>query len=660
MDLNSIDNNFELPYNSSSSKISSIDDLSLEYREERDMFRFILENHNDPVFLLRIEKDFLTCSFVDFNQSFIDHLGYSKEEIFQSDPISLYDSESIPAVKKYLSRHEMENSLNWDAVILRKDHQMVPFEIKSFVFRNEKYNLLFVFLHDVSSFKKSLQDLHNHKSLLERSESIGRIGYWEYDLKKNDLWISNGVRSTIGLTVDEFSPDQAKNLILPEYNSKIEQIFENIKTNGGKCDIEFRIRRGNTGETIDVRTLTEFDKNEMKFYGIVQDITYQKKVELELMKAKDKAEESDRLKSAFVSNMSHEIRTPMNGIVGFAHLLSEAQLDNDTREEYKLGIHICCNQLLSRVNDILDIAKIESGQVSVSKSKVNIHKLLQEKLVFFSSLAREKNLNLSLNPANSDNSDNSDLLITDKAKLNKIITNLLDNAIRFTHSGFIEFGYQVHDTNIEFYVKDTGIGISPSHYDIIFQPFRQADNEISQEFGGTGLGLTIAKTYVEMLGGKIWLESQFGKGTTFFFTLPFANSTEKHSEKSPARKNLNQSKTCLVVEDMEINYVYLKALLEPLGFNVLWAKDGKNGIEMALKNDDIDLVLMDIRLPGTDGYEATRIIKEKRPKLPVIAQSAYALHDERKRALEAGCDDYVTKPIYRDEFRSVLSAFFDS
>ena len=305
---------------------------------------------------------------------------------------------------------------------------------------------------------------------------------------------------------------------------------------------------------------------------------------------------------------------------------------------------------------MLDIAKSESGQVEINTSRVYINDLLKEIFEKFSTIALKKNLGFRINPGNI---VHEQTLKTDKSKLSKIIINLIDNAFRFTHSGSVEFGYIVLDSGIEFYVKDTGIGISQFQHEIIFQPFCQADIQISQEYGGTGLGLTIAKTYVEMLGGTIWLESQPGIGTTFFFTLPDVRSEKDSVKTSSVREKKSLPKTSLIVEDIEMNYIYLKALLEPLGFKVLWAKDGNEAIEMALSNNDINLVLMDIRMPNTDGYKATRIIKEKRPDLPIIAQSACALIDEKMKAIESGCNGYVAKPIYKDEFKTVLSTFFE-
>jgi PAS domain S-box-containing protein len=509
---------------------------------------------------------------------------------------------------------------------------------------------------NVSTFDKTIPDLYNHKSLLERSESIGRLGYWEYDVKNDNLWASSGARKIYGFDENEISLNDIKKIVFPEYRIQIDEKFKRLVKQYDKYETEFKIFRKYDGEIIHIRSQAEYDVQQKIIYGIIQDITLQKRTEEELAEALHRAKESDQLKSAFVSNMSHEIRTPMNGIVGFAHLLIEDENDYDTRNEYKEQIQFCCNQLLDKVNAILDIAKIESGQVVLTTGEVKINELINKIFETHTPQARKKDLEMKLNITNL---IDRQVVLTDSTKLTTIISNLLDNAIRFTGSGFVELGYKITNEEIEFYVKDTGIGISPVHHEIIFEPFRHANCQIPLEYGGTGLGLSIAKNYVSMLGGRIWLESQLGCGSTFYFSIPGSFNSLNIAKNPAQKKKLSQNKKSLIVEDMEMNYIYLKVLLEDLGFSVLWAKDGNEAIEMALENMDIDLVLMDIRLPNTDGYEATRVIREKRPDLPIIAQTANALFDEREKALESGCNEYITKPIYKNAFKNMISKFFE-
>lgn len=459
-----------------------------------------------------------------------------------------------------------------------------------------------------SSDNQSLQGLNDHKSLIERYESIGRMGYWEFNLKSNKIWASSGARQIYGLDERDLSLDDIQVITFPEYRPKLDLMFENLIVYGEKYDVEFKIHRQNDGKIIDIRSQANYDKNEKTVYGIIHDISEQNKVKEEINKSKEKDDDFDFLKSLYMSNLSHEIRTPMNGIVGCAHLLTETDIENSTRKEYSEIIHSCCDQLLDIINNMLDMAKIESGQMIVDNGWVNINDLLNDIHEICNREALKKNLELRINNINSIQECS---LFTDQSKLNRVILNLIDNAIRFTTSGYIEIGYTDHSGCMEFYVKDTGIGITPLQQEIIFKPFCHSESLITQEQGRTGLGLAISGKYISLLGGKIWLKSQPGVGTTFYFTLPKIQEKNKSAEKLSTRKNQNHQKTCLIVDDMEMNYLYLQALITPMGFSVLWARDGNQAIEMALGNNNIDLILMDIRLPLIDGCEATKVIKEK-------------------------------------------------
>jgi signal transduction histidine kinase/CheY-like chemotaxis protein len=496
-----------------------------------------------------------------------------------------------------------------------------------------------------------------HKSLIGRSESIGNMGYWEYDLVTQKIWASQGARHIYGIDNRELTMREIQNFVCSEYRPKLDLSLKNCITKYEKYDAEFRIIRQNDGATIDIRSLAEYDSSERKVYGMIFDNSKQKKIEHELLIAKERAEKSDMLKSAFVSNMSHEIRTPMNGIVGCVHILTEMEIDPETTKEYKEIIHKCCNQLLGTVNDMLEIANIESCQIPLIIVPINIYEVFKDVYETFLPLASKKNLDLKFN---SPETGLELKVYTDQIKLKKVIINLVENAIRFTSYGYVEIGYREYKNEIEFFIKDTGTGITPDQQKTIFEPFCMTGNQLSSETEGTGLGLTITKKYISILGGKIWLESETGKGTTFFFSIPKTENKMKPVENLQVRKKANLLKTCLIVDDNEMNYLYLKALVSQLGFNHIWAKDGAEAIEMALSNESIDLVMMDIRLPVTDGYEATRIIKLKRPELIIIGQSANAQSDDRIKALESGCDDYLTKPIYKENFAQLVNLFFDS
>ncbi len=378
--------------------------------------------------------------------------------------------------------------------------------------------------------------------------------------------------------------------------------------------------------------------------------SYQKLSELnkELVNAKSKAEESDKLKSAFLANMSHEIRTPMNAIVGFADLLKDEELPPEKTVKYVNIIDSNSHQLLALINDIIDISKIEAGQVSLSLSAININELMREMLSIFKTLASRKNIEITLHYTLPNAESN---VLGDETRIKQILTNLLNNALKFTQEGKIDFGYKVVDNVVKFYVTDTGIGIAKESQYLVFERFRQIESHLTKKVGGTGLGLSISKALVELMNGTIGLESEYGKGSTFYFEIPYVPVTGEFMEeelKKNAEEITDWSKfTFLIAEDEEANYFYLEEIIRPTHAKILHAKDGIEALELFKSNPQIDLVIMDIKMPQMDGYEATRQIKMLNKKIHVIAQTAYAMADDKKKAFRAGCDSYIAKPINR-------------
>lgn len=370
----------------------------------------------------------------------------------------------------------------------------------------------------------------------------------------------------------------------------------------------------------------------------------------ELLKAKLKAEESDRLKSAFLANMSHEIRTPMNGILGFLNLLQTPDLTNTEKEEYIRIVRKSAERMLSTVHDIIDISRIESGLMPLVFSTINLNELMVTLKEFFTPEAEGKHLQLFLQ---STVADNTAVIYTDRDKLTTILTNLIKNALKYTPRGYVEFGYQLSGDYTEFFVKDTGIGIPPERQEAVFERFIQADISHSRRYEGSGLGLSIARAYVEMMGGRITLESEPDRGSTFRFTIPLRQHSAKHNA-SPEMPGLMgkkelRSHTILVTEDDPVNMEYLRLALLREGHRVVTASNGAEAIACLRKDPEISLVLMDIKLPGMDGYETTREIRKSNSTIPVIAHTAHAFEGDREKALAAGCNDYLAKPVREKE-----------
>jgi PAS domain S-box-containing protein len=398
-------------------------------------------------------------------------------------------------------------------------------------------------------------------------------------------------------------------------------------------------------------------------FGVAHDITDRKAAELELMKARDRAEEADRLKSAFLANMSHEIRTPMNGILGFAELLKEPDLTGDEQQKYIQIIEKSGARMLSIINDIIDISKIEAGQMKLDLKKTNINEQIEYIYSFFKPEVEAKGIQLTFRNSLPSKQANVE---TDREKVYAILINLVKNAIKYTNAGSIEIGYEIVETDnnpsLRFYVKDTGIGIPKDRHEAIFERFIQADIADKKANQGAGLGLSITKAYLEMLGGKIWLESEEGVGSSFYFTLPYNAGPLKEivNQQSAASATTDQVRNLkvLIAEDDDVSELLIEITLTIFSKEIIKARTGIEAVEACKKNPDLDLVLMDIRMPDMGGYEATRQIREFNKEVVIIAQTAYGLSGDRETAIEAGCTDYIAKPINKEELIGLIQKYF--
>ena len=394
---------------------------------------------------------------------------------------------------------------------------------------------------------------------------------------------------------------------------------------------------------------------------LARDITQHEQTRGELIKAKEKAEESDRLKSAFLANMSHEIRTPMNGILGFAALLKEPNLSGEEQQEFINIIESSGTRMLNIINDIISISKVESGQMEVLISETNINDQIEYIYTFFKPEVQKKGMKLLCKKTLT---GEQAIIKTDREKVYAILTNLVKNAIKFTAQGSIEFGYEKKGVYLEFFVKDSGPGVRNEQKDFIFERFRQGSESLTRNYEGAGLGLSISKAYVEMLGGKIWLVSDMGKGSIFNFTLPYITSIEEKSIENRAElSGLNKTETynlkVLIAEDDDISEKLMTNTVKIYSKEILKAINGFEAVEMCRQNSDLDLVLMDIKMPIMDGYEATREIRKFNSQVVIIAQSAYALSGDREKAIEAGCTDYISKPMNLFVLKELIRKYFN-
>ena len=436
-----------------------------------------------------------------------------------------------------------------------------------------------------------------------------------------------------------------------KYSNKLQnEIEERSKTEiqllEMKNELEIRVKE---------RTL----ELELANQNLRKEIEEHKKTMVDLEKEKLRAEESDRLKSNFLANISHELRTPMNAITGFAQMLAFEHLSNEKKLNYINHLQEGCRNLTGLVDDIIDFAIIDSGEAQIEKKSFNPHPTLEFLLDHYTNEIIKRNRNeLTISYSNI-NKENDIQINTDPARFKQILSILIDNAIKFTERGQISFGFIHPDTHrIQFFVKDTGIGIDEQYRDIVFERFRQVDESINKKYGGSGIGLSVAKNLAMLLNGKLWFESTPGKGTTFYFEIPF-ESTEKEFNVILNQKLNWSDKTILVAEDKKINFEIIKETLSETGAEVLWAKNGQEAIDFISNNHKIDLILMDIQMPVVNGYEATKEIKKINNLIPIIAQTAYAMPQDSVKCIDAGCDDYISKPISLDQFIIKISRFLD-
>ena len=391
------------------------------------------------------------------------------------------------------------------------------------------------------------------------------------------------------------------------------------------------------------------------FFAVVfNDVTKNKQYEKELIDAKEKAEEGDRLKTAFLNNISHEIRTPLNAIVGFARLLDNSDLVNEKRNHFAEIISESSEQLIGIITDIINISTIETGQEKIEEREINLHQILWKLYHKFVNHTKKQNKDISLNLILPE----EELLIkSDEIKLVQTFNNLISNALKFTEKGFVNFGYVTKGDELEFFVKDTGIGIPKEMYNEIFGRFRKVESETINHIRGSGLGLSISKAYIELLGGKIWLTSELNQGSTFYFSIPL-----KRVNKIPLTSTVPDDLSCaiktpltiLVAEDEDYNYLFLEALLSEMKVDLIRANNGLEAIEICKTDKQIDLILMDLKMPVMDGFEATKQIKQFRPDIPVIAQTAYAMLIDKDKAFAAGCNDFICKPFRKENLISKI------
>lgn len=511
---------------------------------------------------------------------------------------------------------------------------------------------IMILAHSLKSVKECVSITDLDDKILFANESF--LNTYGYDL--NEL-----IGENIKIIRSQNNDQRLLNEILPD---TIMGEWQGELINRRKDGSEFPIH-------LSTSVIKDKESKVLGLIGVATDITSRKHAEEELIKAKEKAEESDRLKSAFLSNMSHEIRTPMNGILGFTGLLKEPMLTGEQQKEYIDIIEKSGVRMLNIINDIISISKIESGESTLSISPTNINELIENMVSFFSPEAEQKNIKirfLTYLPVR------EAVVRTDKEKVTSILTNLINNAIKFTSTGSIEVGYVKKEDYLEFFIKDTGTGVPEELKEIIFERFRQGSESLIRNYEGAGLGLSISKGYVDVLGGKIWVESNpdkpltgklnSEKGSIFYFTIPYSpeeqeNTTMKNNFQAVQKISQEKDLKIMIVEDDILSELLISIITRSISNDILRVGTGSAAVRTCHNHPEIDLILMDIKMPEMDGYEATTQIREFNKDVIIIAQTAYGLEGDREKAIKAGCNDYIPKPINQIKLKEMIEKHLD-
>lgn len=571
-----------------------------------------------------------------------DLTGYSSNNLINNSKVS-YNDVIHPDF-----REEVWN--NWQIAIEKKQLYIGEYKIVTssgkikWVFEQGQgiynaYGTLIAlegFIQDITSRKLADEELSYTSEKYRNLIDSALVGIYTTSLEGELIFANDALSSMLGYTTEEA---YRMNNILHLYKNIEDRnsFLQELRKHNKLTNVEM-VWIHKSGAEVTVLLSAVLSDNYLS--GMVMDISHLKRNELELYKAKEKAIESDKLKSAFLSNISHEIRTPVNGIMGFIDIILDKETTEDEKSQYTGLIRKMSTQLLSIMNDLIEISKIESNQIIIRKSDFRIAQCLKTVYDQHQKNAEKSGNTLVL----FNNTSENEMLNNDEGYIKQIFSYLIDNALKFTNKGIVEFGCKSEEGNIRFYVKDNGIGIHPRNHKLIFERFRQIEDSLTRKYSGSGLGLSISKALVELLGGSISLISEEGVGSEFYFLLPTSNQ-DKPATHNSTQNELFQGKTILVCDDDDFGYLYLRKILTKSGFTCIRADDGQSSIEMHNNTPNIDVIIMDLRMPGISGIEAATKIREKDTKVPILGYTAYAEDDIGKLDVENIFNGFIFKPI---------------
>jgi hypothetical protein len=632
-------------------------------KDSEERYLAFINASNDMIFLKDEQFRYIVA-----NNAMATFFGMEKEEMIGKTDLELANKDKIfPCISSDKKALEASAAFTIEEILGNRRCETTKFPVN--LDNNQKG--IGGIIRDITDRYKSEAALRESEERFTLAMKASNDGLFDWNLETNQIYYSPGWKRMLGYEDHELPNDFSvwETTTEPEDVKKSWKLFhELILKQTERFVLEFRMKHKD-GHWVDILSRAEaiFDNNGKAFriVGTHTDISEHKKAEQEIIKAKERAEESDRLKSAFLANMSHEIRTPMNGILGFADLLKNPELTGNQQQEYIQIIEKSGIRMLNIINDIVDISKIEAGLMKLDIKESNINEQIEYLYTFFKPEVEAKGIKLTFNntlPAN------EAIIKADREKLYAILTNLVKNAIKYTEKGSIEFGYDLindskekesgRTSKLRFYVKDTGIGIPRDRQDAIFERFIQADISDKMAKQGAGLGLSISKAYAEMLGGRIWVESDEKTGSEFYIELPYnieptKEMVDQQDLFSDDYDNPRMLKI-LIAEDDKVSEMLLNIEVKSFCREIVKARTGFEAVETFRNNPDTDLILMDIRMPEMDGYEATRQIRGFNKEVVIIAQTAYGLSGDREKAIKSGCNDYIAKPIYKADLLAMV------
>ena len=637
--------------------------------ESEELYRELFESESDAIFLIENK----TGNILEANKAASELYGFTYGELLKmkntelsAEPDSTKNvTESSPIIKDNVVFIPLRYHKN-------KNKEKFPVEITGRFFNWKNKDVHIAAIRDISLRIKTDEALRESQRTLSvlMSNLPGMAYRCLNDKTYTMMFVSKGCKALTGYEEKELIYNNTisySELVHKDFSADLWSNIQGALDKGEQFEAEYKIvTKEGKEKWVWEKGMGIFSGNNklIALEGFITDITDLKKTQYDLIKAKEKAERSDQLKSSFLANMSHEIRTPMNGIVGFSKLLLRDDLPNELKQKYVSIINNSSQQLLNIIGDILDISSIETGNVELYKTEFSITELLNAIADTFALQAEEKSIQIIQSIKIP---EHKDIIFNDKTKLQQVIVNLVNNAIKFTHHGKIVIECTDQNNNFIVSVTDTGLGIKKDKLNSVFDRFNKGDNDLTYMYGGTGLGLSISKAYVELMGGAISVESEPKKGSKFYFTIPYthkkqANNLEYKADKNKvldSNRNIDpENFSVLIAEDEDLNFEYLEKVLNDLRItNIKRARDGEKAIKLFEEKQDYNLILMDLKMPKVNGFDAISYIRKINKKVPIIAQSALVTNEDKNKAENCGCNHYITKPINYIDLIDLIKAY---